>query len=331
MKKIMIMILAMVIAYGSVNTSHAISTGWKNATELGIGGGTVTTDAITSANDEKWYKFTTTSENEMCSVTLSNMPESGAYNVELRYQQSDEERPMYIVQNTMNINRTTGKSIIRLTLENIGTYYLRVYSVTGDYSSEAYQLTVNVYGGGYGVGVTQVLGNGQKYDWAACAEMLGKYYYKCVFGTGLTSRNYLNAASFVQSSGETDVSSSATRERRNLEDTLTATDYVFGGDYMQSSLFKITDELKTPLDFQKYIMFSDRNRYAMPAIIKVEQDEDCAEKNARYLLVSGYDADEEALKVKDPDIDGDVYLVYNGASLVYEDDYTYYNKAIVVK
>lgn len=322
----------MVIAYGSVNTSYAISTGWKNATELGIGGGTVTTDAITSVNDEKWYKFTTTSENEVFYVTLYDMPSANAYNVELRYQEEQNKRPI-IMENKMQ-KSANGKLHIRKILENIGTYYIRVYSLTGEYSDEPYTLNISSSSSGMSVSINSVNpSEGVYYDWAACAEIIGKAYYKFVYDTDLTSRDYHNAAAFVQKNGEKDTASSATAKRGTLDDTLQAVNYIFDGDYSQNPVFKITDEIKTATDFRKYMWFTNKYRNNMPILVRlVYGDFTDMDDFARYVIIKGYDLEYNELSVFDPDstasglyVDADDFTFSANSNLNYK------NEAIVLK
>ena len=112
--KIVSYLLSAVIAFGTVNVpGYALSTGWQNATEAT---GRITTDAITSATDENWYKFTTTVANEFYTVGLKDEPTVNAYGFELRYQQTAGTRPI-VLENT-TYTTAAGTSYMRGTLEN---------------------------------------------------------------------------------------------------------------------------------------------------------------------------------------------------------------------
>lgn len=177
LKKKLVLAMSVVMIFGCVNVpSYAITNGWRNATELT--GGKVQDDAITSATDENWYKFTTTVANTICNIGLYDEPTVNAYNIELRYQETAGTRPI-ILENT-TYTTAKNKSYIRATLENIGTYYVRVYSLTGEYSEEPYTLSTSTNTVGCSGYVSEVYCDGQNYDWAACAEMLGKKYYDYV-------------------------------------------------------------------------------------------------------------------------------------------------------
>lgn len=324
--KIVSYLLSAVIAFGAVNVpGYALSTGWQNATEAT---GRITTDAITSATDENWYKFTTTVANEFYTVGLKDEPTVNAYGFELRYQQTAGTRPI-VLENT-TYTTAAGTSYMRGTLENAGTYYVRVFSRTGEYMSDPYTLTIS-HGLDCSANITRVDTDGQKYDWAACAEMLGKAYYNHIYGVTLTSRNYKNAARFIQSSGSDDTASLATATRTSLANTAIAADYIFSGDYMVNPKFKVTDTLQTPTDFRKYIWKTNREDCILPVIIQLRDNESLeSDRLSRYLLLEGVSNTYNELTVIDPDVSGDQYISTLELLLTYDDGiYEYHNEAII--
>lgn len=324
--KVLSIILGCSIVFGMNVTmsSAAISRDWQNAIEMDS---LVKTGTLSSATPENWYKFTTTAANETCAISVYNEPfETHTYSAELRYQATADARPI-ILENTMWLGT---RAQIHRVLENVGTYYVRVYSLTGEYSTDTYSLRVSHGRNGANTSVTRVNADGQNYDWAACAEMVGKKYYKTIFGTDLTTRNYKNAARFVQSNGQDDRANSATDVRKSIADTALAANYIFAGDYLSDPIFAVTNELHTPDDFEKEIWYSNKFKDPQPIIIRMADVESSSDRHAQYLVVCGYSPANTSVNAIDPDTSSDVYIDTTELTLLYDEYYEYQNDAVVL-
>jgi hypothetical protein len=331
LRKLAAMAVTAVMAVSAMNVNvlaYIENKGYKNATEISLKQ-TISTDKIISATDEKWYKITTQQPNMTYSLTLSNMPSSSAYGYEMRYQESADARPI-IMNNAGKIN-STGGLVMHGFLRNTGSYYVRVFSATGEYSSTPYTLTVNV-SNAMKVSTTNIkeIKADSSKDWAACAEMMGNCIYKHHYGA-YTSRNYMNAMQFVNTNGTSEKASSAPTMRKPAIDKVAmAANYIYAGDFTQSPMFAVEEKMYTSADFLESVWALSNVDYARPVIIKLN-DVDAPTSNvlSRYLLVIGADATNNRLRVVQPETgtatsidyttlvtDGYEYTTYSGENVV---------------
>lgn len=308
LKKKLVLAMSVVMIFGCVNVpSYAITNGWMNATEL-TSGTTVTTDAITSATAEKWYKFTATEANSRCVIMLDDIPTSRAYNCELRYQETEGARPV-IVENTMSESRT-GKFYIKEVLENTGTYYIRVYSLTGESDSSPYTLKLTCTTASITYGIAEYTGH-SKLDWAVCAEMIGKSLYKQTFDYNTTNRTHQNAARFIQSSGSDDTAEAATNTRKNIQDVATAANYVFSGDYMATPAFVVTEEFMTVPDFLRTLAVTNKKVLQKPVVVQEKMCEGLEHVSYyQYKVVVGADVANDMVCLYEPETGDENWIDY---------------------
>lgn len=257
-------------------------------------------DSLTSADDEHWYTFNITTANAPYSISLKNAPSVGAYSYELRYQQTAGTRPI-IIANEPYIKTSNGRVNMSGVLHDTGNYYIRVFSLTGAYSSSPYTLTVDVSYGWHNATISTI-SVASNYDWAACAAMAGRAAHYNEFGV-YPSRTYINATKFIKSGGTAE--SAATPQFTPRPDTdvvATAANYIFSGDYMENPVFEVKTQNFTCGDFLDYVWKLDKKHNSNPVIIKIlDIDDPTSYSSRKYLTVYGVNMSTDSIKVANPD------------------------------
>lgn len=252
---------------------------------------------ITSATQENWYKFTVSQVPAGFSVQLSSMPAGNPYSFEFRYQQTAGTRPV-ILNNEPKLNATATTKRVSGVLENAGTYYIRVFSLTGVYDSlDSYRLSVSTGRDTYELTLDDLSTNVERLDWAAASEVAGKYAFKRMFYQGIINRTYVNAAKFVQTSGAEDSTSPApTNVRRGMSDTVTAVNYIYSGDFMTVPKFAESNTVYTTVDFLKMIWKNDRSMI----LYQEEIANPTSPLHAHYVVLKGANLNYDTITLYDP-------------------------------
>lgn len=280
---------------------------------------TVTSDSLTSAKDEHWYKFTISDPNAAYSLSLYNAPSTGAYSYELRYQEATNSRPI-IVENEPVIT-SAGKVNMMGVLKNAGTYYVRVYSLTGAYSSSAYTFKISVGYGSHGLTINTSSADSD-YDWAVCATMMGSTVYNRKFGV-YPSRTYMNATKFISTNGAKEKATSpVSMTRPDIDNTAVAANYIFSGDYMDQPTFEVKNQLLDYPDFLDLIWSTTEKRRGNPVIIQlVDTDYPNIPGLWRYYLVRSVNVSDEYITTVNPSTGGsktfDLETLYLGGDSAY--------------
>lgn len=292
-KKLLAMTIAIVSILSCLTiSSYAMDTDYQYATDVGTSFN-ITTDKISGADDANWYKFSITQPGAGYSFTLRDMPSGEPYNFELYYQETSGTYPSMLRMETKLTS--TLRRTMHGVLENTGTYYLRVYSMTGNYTSENYRLTGSVGYGTYASMITKI-SSSNNLDWAACAEMAGKYkYYREISSAKLPSRTYNMAARYIQSNGSKDTGT-PNNTKSTLEQTAKAANYIFSGTTMINPVFKTeTNKVYGLTDCLKVIWGTDDTM-----IIRLADKEMDIERLSHYVVLDSVSPKDKYLDFHDP-------------------------------
>lgn len=219
----------------------AFDAGYERATEYT----STVTASITSAEQVDWYKFTL-DENQVptpYNITL-NIPDECMYNFDLRYRAiTSEDRPQ-ILSNETFVTTTRSRRMAGVLTEP-GTYFVRVFSQNGTKSAlYDYKLLISHNRNtSYAFGFESSLPSAESSDWSVCADILGKYTFNNIFKNSVNERNYKNAYAFISSNYLSDAQDEyGSSIKATPEQTAVATDYIFSGELMLNSKFKVEKE-----------------------------------------------------------------------------------------
>lgn len=291
-KRIVAMATATILAVSAMSLSafaYVENKGYLYADTLSLSQ-KVTTDKLTSATDEHWYKFTTTEANSAYTLQVYNTPTAGAYRFELRYQDSTSTRPIII--NNSGALTSSDRWTMQGVLTDAGTYYVRVYSATGEYSSSAYTFSVSISTNMHlSYQYLPSVNVPESRDWAACAEMVGKYYYYKNCGA-YPNRTYKNAMKFILSGGTKENGLKSDEETNMdkpvLDDVVTAVNYVYSGDYMSNPMFVADYSMYTVPDFMAKVWQLSKIDITDHVIIKTNhKNHPTDETVSKYYVVIG--------------------------------------------
>ena len=234
------------------NMALAFDNGYKDATEYT----TSVTDYITSESQVDWYKFTLSADQVPApySITLV-VPDDCLYNFDLRYRSGSTGRPSVLSNTT--ITNSARRKIMKGVFNEAGTYFVRIYSQNGTYSSaNSYKLTVSHNKNG-----TRTFAHNKDFpqaestDWCVCADILGNYTFEYMFQSAVTGRNYENAYAFITSDYASDSPNGFSGGvKATPEQMAIAADYIYSGDLMLNPRFKVeTDKIYEIEELMNYL------------------------------------------------------------------------------
>lgn len=301
MKKFISLVIATVMAMTalSLNAFALIEDeGYLYADTLSLSQ-TVTTDSLTYAEDEHWYTFSIATANAPYSISLYNAPSVGAYSYELRYQQTANTRPI-IIENEPYIKTSNGRVNMMGVLRETGTYYIRVYSLTGAYSSSPYTLSLDINYLLHSVALSTVSAD-RDYDWAVCAAMAGNKIFNREFGVD-TTRTYKNATKFIKTGGNAEYTNSPQFiTKPDTDVTATAANYIFSGDYMDKPIFEVNNSEFELVDFLEEVWKLNKQYDSNPVIVKlVDTDDYNVLGMCRYFVLDGVNISAGTIHLIDP-------------------------------
>lgn len=253
------LIMAIAVSCFCGINAFAFVNGYNSATELGT---SAITAYLESASQNDWYKFTLT-EAEVptgCRITL-RVPTNCVYNFDLRYREASTRNRPSIISNETFVS-ASGQRQINKVLTAPGTYFIRVYSQNGTFSStDSYRINKNaVKNTTYEMSFGSNLPDNSEVDWAICADLAGNYLYKRTFYSGTTSRNYSNAGAFVMTNHTSDNASDFSPEKKPTPaETADAANYIYSGDVLENPRFEAqTGNILNIEDITKYFVEYDQ-------------------------------------------------------------------------
>lgn len=262
-----LMIMILMLSIVSVSAIAAYNDGYTSATTL-TSNVEVTTDKITSATTEKWYKFTCTTADSAVVITLKNTPSLNAYDFDLRYQADSTERPKVLKKGTEafaedSVNHRQMTLVLPYTT---GTYYIKVYSLNGTTSNTPYSIEYTVDLPSHTANFTRITGSTR--DWSTCAEMLAKDLYKKTVSTVLPDRDEADASVFARFGS---LDGTANARRQQPDKVISAAEYIYSDDYMVNSPFELQNNVILSLR-QMFNMIFINNRTAILCLNERDPD-----------------------------------------------------------
>ncbi len=304
----MVLAVAMLLSFWTI-PGLAFDTGYESAIDIGTSFNR-TTDKISSSDASVWYKFTISQTPMAYGFTLRDMPSGSPFSYELYYQDVSGAQPKML--NMTPRLSPSGYRVMDGVLDKTGTYYIRVYSLTGAYSSTAYRFTGSAGRNGYSAYIaTSVKATSDNLDWAACAEMAGKYkYYRDVTTSLAPNRTANMAAKYIQSgkisdSGTPTNAKAGSTKATALKEVANAANYILSGTQMLNPAFVVKSSNVPSMTDCLKVIWEDQD----VMIMRMANWEADVESASRYLLLSGVNVASNTLTFRDPKLSSSSYTV----------------------